>query len=226
MKLYELVGRDKKTSFSPFVWRTKLALAHKGLEYDTVPLHFTEIKEAVSFADNKTVPVLVDGDHVIKDSWDIVCYLEETYPDRPSIFSDHHAAKLFNFQMGMPLLAPLFRTIVADIFSVIHDMDKDYFRETREARIGCTLEEAALEYEPSFSTFKTNLIPYSQFFKRENYIGGAGPSYQDYALYAMFLWARATSDKKLIEDDDPLAEWIARMGLSCSGIGAAVKKIA
>lgn len=225
MKLYELIGRDKNIGFSPFVWRVKLALAHKDLNYETVPLHFTEIKDSLSFTDASTVPVLVDGNNVISDSWEIVCYLEEAYPDRPCIFSDHHAAKLFNFQMGMPLLAPLFRTIVSDIYSVIHDMDKDYFRTSREARIGCTLEEAAKDYEQSFPTFKANLVPYSQFFRREQYMGGAGPSYQDYALYAMFLWARATSDKKLLEDDDPLTAWILRMDKTCNGIGGKLKKI-
>ncbi len=226
MKLYELVGRDRSIGFSPFVWRVKMALAHKGLSYETVPLHFTEIKDAVSFAEASTVPVLLDGQNVVSDSWEIVCYLEEAYPDSPSIFSDHHAAKLFNFQMGMPLLATLFRTIVADIYSVIHDMDKDYFRESREARIGCTIEDAAKDFDSSFSSFKANLEPYSQFFKRETYIGGAGPTYQDFALYSMFLWARATSDKKLVEDDDPIAQWISRMDQCCDGIGGAVKKIA
>lgn len=225
MKLYELVGRDQKTGFSPFAWRVKLALSHKDLVYESIPLHFTEIKETVAFADSKTVPVLVDGDSVIADSWEIICYLEEAYPDRPNVFSDHHAAKLFNFQLGSPLLAPLFRTIVADIFSVIHDMDKDYFRKTREPRIGCTIEEAAKNYDEAFSIFKAGLAPYSQFFKRELYIGGAGPSYQDYALYAMFLWARATSDKKLFEEEDSLSEWIMRMDDSCGGIGGAVQKI-
>lgn len=225
MKLYELVGRDKNASFSPFVWRVKLALEHKGLSYETIPLHFTEIKDALSFANASTVPVLVDGKNVISDSWEIVCYLEEAYPGRRGIFSDHHAAKLFNFQMGMPLLAPLFRTIVSDIYLVIHDMDKDYFRNSREARIGCTLEEAAKDYGQSLSIFKANLVPYSQFFKREQYIGGASPSYQDYALYAMFLWARATSDKKLLEDNDPLTAWIVRMDKACNGIGGKVKKI-
>ena len=32
------------------------------------------------------VPVLVDGDNVVSDSWEIACYLEETYPEGPSLF--------------------------------------------------------------------------------------------------------------------------------------------
>ena len=48
MKLFELVGCDKDNGFSPFVWRTKLALAHKGLEAELVPLHFSEIRNTLA----------------------------------------------------------------------------------------------------------------------------------------------------------------------------------
>ena len=34
----------------------------------------------------KTVPVLRDGDRVVRDSFDIALYLDEAYPDRPSLF--------------------------------------------------------------------------------------------------------------------------------------------
>jgi glutathione S-transferase len=30
--------------------------------------------------------VLVDGETAITDSWHIACYLDEAYPDRPSLF--------------------------------------------------------------------------------------------------------------------------------------------
>lgn len=225
MKLYELVGRDKSNGFSPFVWRAKLALAHKGFDYQRIPLHFTEIKETLSFADTKTVPVLVDGDKVVTDSWEICTYLEDTYPEQPSLFQSRSAAKLFNFQLSMPLLVPLFRTIVADIYDVIDDRDKEYFRTTREPRIGCTIEEAASDFEASFSTFKAALWPYQQYFSTADFIGGDTPTYQDYALYSTFLWARGTSPKKLLEDDDPIVSWLVRMDELFDGLGKQVKKI-
>lgn len=225
MKLYELVGHDRAQGFSPFVWRVKMALAHKGLDYETVLLQFTEIADAVAFADSKTVPVLVDGDHIISDSWDICCYLEDSYSDRPNIFQSRAAAKFFNFQMGMPLLAPLFKTLVADIFDIIHVRDKDYFRTTREPRLGCTIEAAEADSEASLATFSANLLPYNQYFKRDTFLGGDTPTYQDFALYGMFLWARAVSSKNILDEDDPVLNWIKRMDQSCGGIGGQVKKI-
>jgi hypothetical protein len=33
--LYDLAGADPDLRFSPYCWRTRLALAHKGLEVET-----------------------------------------------------------------------------------------------------------------------------------------------------------------------------------------------
>jgi len=37
LKLYELVGTDENRPFSPFVWRSRMALAHKGLSAQSIP---------------------------------------------------------------------------------------------------------------------------------------------------------------------------------------------
>jgi glutathione S-transferase len=71
--------------FSPCCWRTKLALMHKGLPFDTIPWRFNE-KNAIAFSGQDRVPVLRDGDQVVSDSWTIAIYLEDAYPDRPSLF--------------------------------------------------------------------------------------------------------------------------------------------
>ena len=47
LKLYELVGTDPSRPFSPFCWRTRMALAHKGLSAETIPWCFTE-KDAIA----------------------------------------------------------------------------------------------------------------------------------------------------------------------------------
>ena len=84
-KLYDLAGADPDRRFSPYCWRSKLALAHKGLAVETIPWRFTE-KDAIAFSGQCRVPVLVDGETTVFDSWSIATYLEDTYPDRPSLF--------------------------------------------------------------------------------------------------------------------------------------------
>src|SRR5438132_12572355 len=80
--LYDLAGADAERRFSPFCWRTKMALAHKGLDVETVPWRFTE-KEKLPQPNAGRVPVIVDGGEVVHDSTTIADYLETRYADRP-----------------------------------------------------------------------------------------------------------------------------------------------
>ena len=41
IKLYDLAAAEDDRRFSPYCWRTKMALKHKGLEFETVPWRFT-----------------------------------------------------------------------------------------------------------------------------------------------------------------------------------------
>ena len=73
-KLYDLAGAEPERRFSPYSWRTKLAIAHKGLSVETIPWRFTE--QGLLPQPNKgVVPVLVDGGKVIADSWAIAHHL-------------------------------------------------------------------------------------------------------------------------------------------------------
>ena len=84
-QLFDLVGRDASRPFSPYCWRTRMALAHKGLEVESIPWRFTE-KQAIAPHGSDKVPVLLDGETTVADSWVIANYLEDTYPDHPSLF--------------------------------------------------------------------------------------------------------------------------------------------
>jgi len=85
LKLFELVGTDASRPFSPFCWRTRMALAHKGLSAETIPWCFTD-RQAIAPHGSEKVPVLLDHDTAVVDSWTIANYLEDRYPDRPSLF--------------------------------------------------------------------------------------------------------------------------------------------
>ena len=65
IKVYDLCGADDRR-FSPFCWRIRMALAHKGLDAEFEATHFTE-KDKIAFADSKTVPVIVDGETAMND---------------------------------------------------------------------------------------------------------------------------------------------------------------
>jgi glutathione S-transferase len=42
IKMYDLAGAEPERRFSPFCWRTKMALAHKGLEVETIPWRYAD----------------------------------------------------------------------------------------------------------------------------------------------------------------------------------------
>ena len=142
LQLYDLAGAEPERRFSPYCWRTKLALMHKGLPFDTIPWRFTD-KAAIAFSGQGRVPVLVDGEHVVFDSWTIATYLEDAYADRPSLFrgdGGRAVTRFVNAWADGVLVGGILRLIVTDILAHLDEKDRAYFRETREKRFGVTLE--------------------------------------------------------------------------------------
>src|SRR4051795_3628158 len=143
LKLYELVGTDAARPFSPFCWRTRMALAHKGLSAETIPWCFTE-KQAIAPHKSEKVPVLLDGETAVVDSWVIANYLEDTYSDRPSLFGGEGGravGRMLNWWGDVTVIAGMFPLIIADIPLGLNPVDAAYFRKSREARVGRPLEE-------------------------------------------------------------------------------------
>ena len=93
-QLFELCGKDPERRFSPYCWRSRMALAHKGLSFESIPWRFTE-SDRIAFANSEKVPVLVDGDHVVADSWTIAQHLDAAYPDAPSLLHGRPASYKF-----------------------------------------------------------------------------------------------------------------------------------
>ena len=213
IKLYDLAGADEALRFSPHVWRVKMALKHKGLDFETIPWRFIE-KDAIAFSGQRLVPVLVDGDRTVSDSWEIACYLESAYPDRPSLFGcatgEAHAlfVKLWCDQV---LQSIIFRIILPDLYARLHEGDKPYFRQTREARLGRTLEELAVPPDEGLASLREALGPLRSLAKRQGFIGGTAPSCADYIVFGAFQWARCMSPIRLLERDDPVFAWRDRL---------------
>src|SRR3954452_10146261 len=82
--LFELRARDGQR-YSQFSWRATMALAHKGLKAEHKPVRVSD-KAAIAFSSQDKVPILMDGEEVIFDSWRIAEHLENRYPQGPSLF--------------------------------------------------------------------------------------------------------------------------------------------
>jgi glutathione S-transferase len=209
LKLYELVGTDEMRPFSPFCWRTRMALAHKGLSADKIPWRFTE-KDAIARHGSERVPVLLHYESSVADSWAIASYLEDTYPDRPSLFGGaggRAVSRLINGWGDVAVVGGIFPLIAADIPGHLAPVDADYFRRTREARLGKSLEEARAARDKSVLGFRRTLDPMRLTLKAQPFIGGSAPNYADYIVFGGFQWARAVSPFHLLEQDDLIYAW-------------------
>ena len=208
-KLFELCGIETERVFSPFCWRTRMALAHKDIEAETIPWRFTE-KDAIAPHQSDKVPVFLDGDTSVADSWAIANYLEDTYPDLPSLFGGEGGramGRMLNWWGDTVVIGGMFPMIVKDIHDHLRPVDQTYFRKTREARLGKTLEEAAANRDAAVEMFRNALNPMRLTLKTQPFIGGASPNYADYIVFGPFQWARAISPFKLLKEDDPVYAW-------------------
>jgi glutathione S-transferase len=209
LKLFELVGADTSRPFSPFCWRTRMALAHKGLSAETIPWCFTD-KPAVAPYQSDKVPVLLDGETSVADSWKIANYLEDKYPDRPSLFGGEGGramGRMINWWGDVAVLGGVFPLIAADIPGHLKPEDSAYFRSSREARLGKPLEEAAAGRDKSVEGFRRSLDPMRLTLKTQPFLGGAASNYADYIVFGVFQWARVVSPFKLLADNDLIFAW-------------------
>lgn len=223
--LYDLCGIDEELRFSPFCWRVKYALAHKGLAVETRPWRFTD-KEALAFADHDKVPVLVDGGNVVTESYEILKYLDRAYPESP-LLGDPLAearARFFRFYAERSLAPAMMRTIIMDLLNAIHPDDRDYFRETREKRFGRTLEEF---HSPTrgLAQLDSALEPLRGLLANSDYIDGEAPAAADYLVFGNFMWARCVSSADLVSNADPVHAWIERMLDLHDGLGRGALRV-
>ena len=222
--LYDLVGEDASRPFSPHCWKTAMSLAHKGLEFRRMPTPFTSVP-AVEGGVSKTVPVIRDGDEVVADSFTIALYLDEAYPDRPTLFGGEGGRAMARFieRWSQLTLHPyLGASVLTDIHARLAPPDQAYFRENREKRYGKTLEEVSAPREAQLAAFRASLEPLRNMLTYQPYIGGETPLYPDYIVFGAFQWVRVMSPFPMLAGDDPISVWFERLLDLHAGLGRSV----
>jgi glutathione S-transferase len=212
IELWELKGKEDRR-YSLFSWRARMALKHKGLDFKSHPVAMSD-KAAIAFSGGKTVPVIKDGDAVIRDSWKIAEHLEEKYADRPSLFGGaigKGVTQTFNTWVDRVLVAAAMPVIVADIHERVDPADDAYFRQQFEGFLKCTLEEARTRRPQALERLQRALEPMQATLKRQPFVCGVAPAYGDYILFSVLQWMRVTSPQDIFNKSDPLFGWRERM---------------
>ncbi|NKQ73144.1 beta-aryl ether-cleaving protein [Rhizobium sp. UPM1132] len=210
--LYSLCGADERRFFSPHCWKAVMALAHKGLDFEEIPTTYARIR-AIGGGVSSIVPVLDDNGRLVSDSFDIALYLEEAYPERPSLFNGEGGKALSRMVEGysqMIIHPAIMRIALLDIHANLDEGDKAYFRESRETRLGKPLEGVAADSEVEKAAFGAKLEPLRHMLKFQPFIGGQTPLFADYIVFGALQWLRVSAGLAMLAADDPVMAWFER----------------
>jgi glutathione S-transferase len=112
----------------------------------------------------------------------------------------------------------MFHFVALDILNLLDGNDRDYYRSSREQRVGMPLEAFVAERDERLPAFRSSLMPLRWVLQEQPYLGGEQPTYADYALFGGFQWARCVSAYELLAADDPIAAWRARLLQAFDGL--------
>jgi glutathione S-transferase len=214
LTLYELGGLDDRR-YSQFSWRTRFALAHKGLPVSYRAVRVSD-KQAIAFSGQDKVPILVDESATaITDSWRIAEYLESRYQEQPSLFggaAGHAFARFINNWVDRILVPQAAAMLMADVIECVDGEDARHLRLQMEKIFGKTLEDLRAGRDTRIKEFRRALDPARSSLKVQQFLSGSAPAYPDYILFSLFQWARIVSSFDLIDPGDAaLLSWRARM---------------
>lgn len=107
-------------ALSPFVRKTRVFLAEKGMDYESVHIDPNDPpQDYVKLNPLKRIPALEDGDRILADSAVICAYLERRQPEPPLYPQDHYEyartlwfEKFADYEIAMNCTFAVFRNRV------------------------------------------------------------------------------------------------------------------
>jgi glutathione S-transferase len=210
---YERVGHEGRRP-SPFSWRIRYALAHKGVKFEVQPVRFADVETIRKLSGQHLTPIIKHGDTVVHETWDIACYLEQQFPDKPSLFGSdvgRGIARFINAWSETRLGPPLRHVIYTDFLAILDPVDRDYFRASRERALGMSLEDACADPVSKLAAFHDACVPLERVLSAQPYVCGQAPAYGDYIVFSLFQMARLGNRREVVATGSSIADWRTRM---------------
>ncbi|KAI9498662.1 hypothetical protein BDB00DRAFT_396180 [Zychaea mexicana] len=223
--LYDVELTTPNEIWSPNTCKTRYALNYKGIPYKTVWLKFPEIGEEIpkitKSKERPTVPVIVDvlhGNKVVQESWEIAKYLEEAYPDTPSLFHGNIGAHFFMHEYCTRRLLPkIFKLNVLTVMKKAGEHGA-WFRQTREKIFKMPLEKFVGDESQHAKAITENLDALGRVLKTYPYLTGQQVGWADICLASYITFLRVMRpdqyDALVLNDSKAgkqFAEWLKRM---------------
>lgn len=209
IKIYELCAANTEQLFSPHCWKVRMAVAHKGLQWETIPVPFTGVA-TIEGGESRRIPVIRDGDTVVEESFEIAKYLEATYADSPSLFQGDGGISLTRHIINWSQVSvhpEVVKLCLLDIYKSLAPKDQEFFRATREKMFGCTLEEFDARHTKNGDQLKQVLLPLELTLKKQSYLGGETPLFADYVVFGAIQWLRVSAREDYLESDSAVSRW-------------------
>jgi len=210
--LYDLLGMQN-VRYGQFAWRTRMALAHKQLEFETAPVAVRD-KSAIAFSGQDRVPILIADSDVVCDSWQIAEHLEERFPAKPSLFGGAEGrglSRFVNFYMDRVLIPALVPLLMIDVIGCVDADDGQHLRGQIEPVFKASLEDLAAQRERDILSYRKLLDPLRATLRAQPFLCGPQAGYADYILLSQLQWARLVSAFPVLAETDTLNDWRERM---------------
>ncbi len=213
IQLFDLTDASQRIFFSPYCWRTRMALKHKGLAFESLPWHFTET-ERLAASGGQRVPVIIDGDTCMGESADIAAYLDQAYPDALALMADDAArarARFIESWCRATVFARMVPLAVHAVFNIIAEKDKAYFRDSRERMLKTKIEELSTDPVAEAAVLNKVLGPANDALAAAPFLAGSAPDYSDYVLFGSLMWPYIVCPDNPIDMASPIGQWLDRM---------------
>jgi glutathione S-transferase len=207
IQLYDLCGKNN-LRFSPPCWNIKLCLLHKKIDFETIPVRFSE-KNKIAFSGQGLVPIVKHNKGFVFESWNIIEWLEKNYTER-KLFKNE-SSKNFSyflyFWTSRQLLPILFKIIAHEIPNILEGEDINYYIKTREERINGPITKFKPYISDNILEFKKMISPVRKLIEKNGFISGKNPGLEDYIFYGNFRWVYSCSSCELLDTNDIIYDW-------------------
>lgn len=188
---------------------------YKGLPYKTEWINIVDLESTMKRlgappttkkpdgSPKYTLPVIYDPktEKYISDSWNIAKYLDETYPDAPTLFPQGTTAAiaLLQHHIAQGYTNAIFLNMQKPVFDMLPPKAQVSFREFREKSLGKKFEElvpSPAERVEIFDKVKASLTTLADILDKNaatnlSYLGDKYPlTYGDIIIVSFLLWPR------------------------------------
>ncbi|CAE6468993.1 unnamed protein product [Rhizoctonia solani] len=205
---------SKVGPWSPNTWKTRLALIYKRIPYRVEYVSYPDIEPTfkrfgvLPTSDNApqyTLPMIADpssdpskGPTYIANSFKIALYLDDKYPspDYPTLFPPGtRALQQVFIERVSSLILPMAPTMLPLVGQpgFLDDRGEEYYRRTRQAKFGKSLEQLAEEGLQTWGKVQESWETFGRLLESDTtgpFVMGTRISYADLVLVAAFCWIK------------------------------------